>query len=100
MLEYFKTYILGTLSSHLDVFQMTQRKFEEDKVLVIFFPRCRKKHLTKECLLNAIDLSVVYDKDHPTNSCPLLLGLKEVHQSANKEFKPTYFMGQQKPWPN
>jgi len=54
LLENFKTDILGTLTTQLDIMQAKQKQAEVEKNLAIFCPRCRKKHNHKECPLDAV----------------------------------------------
>jgi hypothetical protein len=54
LLENFKTNILSTISNQLDTLKL-KKKQEEEIVLAIFYPRCRKKHGEKECPLNVIE---------------------------------------------
>ena len=44
LLENFKTDILGTLTTQLDIVQAKQKQMEAEQNLAIFFPRCRRKH--------------------------------------------------------
>jgi hypothetical protein len=44
LLENFKTDILGNLSSKLDTLNIKRKQEEENAILSIFCPRCRKKH--------------------------------------------------------
>jgi len=44
VLEYFKTYILSSLSSQLDTLQMKRNKEETKQAVAITFPKCRRKH--------------------------------------------------------
>jgi len=54
LLENFKTDILGTLTTQLDVMQAKQKKMEAKHNLAIFCPQCRKKHSHKECPLDVV----------------------------------------------
>ena len=56
LLENFKTDILGAMGSQLYVLQVKKRKDEEQEEMSIFFPRCRNKHLQRECQLNNISV--------------------------------------------
>jgi hypothetical protein len=44
LLENFKTDILSTLTTQLDVLQAKQKKTEAKQMLAIFFHRSRRKH--------------------------------------------------------
>ena len=54
LLEDFKIYILGTLTTQLDIMQAKQKQVEAKQNLVIFFPRCKKRHSHKECSLDMV----------------------------------------------
>ena len=43
LLEDFKTNILGTLKTQLNIMQAKQKQEEVEQNLVIFYPKCRKK---------------------------------------------------------
>jgi hypothetical protein len=53
LLDNFKTNILSTISNQLNTLKL-KKKQEEEIVLEIFCPRCRKKNGEKECPLNVI----------------------------------------------
>jgi hypothetical protein len=76
LLENFKTDILSTLTTQLDVLQAKQKQAEEEQTLAIFFHRCRKKHGPRECLLDVVQVCAICAKDHTTDQCPSLPGLK------------------------
>jgi hypothetical protein len=44
LLENFKTDILGTIGSQLDTLKIKRKREEENPVLSIFCPKCRKRH--------------------------------------------------------
>ena len=54
LLENFKTDILGTLTTQIDVLQAKQKQAIAEQNLAIFFPRCRKKHRQRECPLDMV----------------------------------------------
>jgi hypothetical protein len=85
LLENFKTYILSTLTTQLDVLQAKQKKVEAEKTLAIFHHRCRKKHGPRECPLDIVWVSAICAKDHDTEDFPSLLGLKVVFKEAEEE---------------
>ena len=85
LLENFKTDILGTLTTQLDILQAKQKQMEAEQNLAIFCPKCRKKHSHKECPLDAVQTCAICTKDHLTESCPSLPGLKAVYKEAEEE---------------
>eukprot|EP00253_Pinus_taeda_P006506 PITA_06506 len=83
LFENFKTDILGTLTTQLDVLQAKQNQMEAEQNLALFCPRCRKKHSHKECPLDTVQTCAIYTRDHSTESCPSLLGLKAQNPQSN-----------------
>ena len=66
--------------------------------MVIFIPKCRKKHPQRECPLNSVEKCTICELNHATSSCPSLPGLKVVFQRTGEEMETLYFMGPKKPW--
>eukprot|EP00253_Pinus_taeda_P021239 PITA_21239 len=58
----------------------------------------RRKHSHKECPLDAVQTCAICTKDHLTESCPSLPGLKAVYKEAEEEPEPTYFVNQRRQW--
>eukprot|EP00253_Pinus_taeda_P031302 PITA_31302 len=98
LLENFKTDILGTLTTQLDIVQARQKQAEAEQNLAIFCPRCRKKHSHKECPLDIVQTCAICTKDHLTESCPSLPGLKAVYKEAEEEPESAYFINQRHQW--
>jgi len=98
LLESFKTDILGTLTTQLDIVQAKQKQVEAEQNLAIFCPRCRRKHSHKECPLDAVQTCAICTKDHLTESCPSLPGLKAVYKEAEEEPESAYFINQRRQW--
>ena len=82
LLENFKTNILSTLTTQLDVLQTKQKKVEAEQTLAIFFHRCRKKHGPRECPLDIVQVCTICTKDHDIDEFPSLPGLKVVFKEA------------------
>ena len=85
LLEYFKTDILGTLTTQLEIMQAKQKQVGVEQNVAIFCPRCRKKHSQKECPLDTVKICDVFMKEHATESCPSHLGLKAVYKEVEEE---------------
>ena len=67
LLDIFKTYIMGTLTSQFDSLKTKNRQEEQDHAsLHIFCPKCRKRHPLKECPLNKFYICVVCIEKNPT----------------------------------
>eukprot|EP00253_Pinus_taeda_P005000 PITA_05000 len=98
LFENFKTNILGTLTTQLDVLQAKQKQMEAEQNLVIFCPRCRKKHSHKECPLDTVQTCAICIRDHSTESCPSLPGLKAVYKEAEEEPEVVYLLNQCRQW--
>ena len=78
--------------------QAKQKQAEAEQNLAIFCPRCRKKHRHKECPLDTVQTCAICTKDHPTESCPSLPGLKAVYKEAEEESESAYFLNQRRQW--
>ena len=90
LLENFKTDLLSTISSHLDTLKARRIQEEENAVMSIFCPRCRKKHPMRECPLNNISICVICTENHTTESCPSLPGLQAIYKGSNEPGDTTY----------
>jgi hypothetical protein len=98
LLENFKTDILGTLTTQLDVLQVKQKQAEEEHLLAIFFPRCRRKHGSRECPLDVVQNYAIFAQKHATEQCPSILGLKFIFKEEKEEIKLVYLMAQCHQW--
>ena len=54
LLENFKIDILSTIGSQLDIVKIKKKPEEENATMSIFFPRCKRKHSSRECPLDNI----------------------------------------------
>jgi hypothetical protein len=84
LLENLKKYILSTLGSQLDTLKIKKKHEEENAAMSIFFPRCRRKHSSRECPLDNISVCGFYTEDHSTENCPSLLGLLAIYNRPTK----------------
>ena len=96
LLENFKTYILGTISSQID--SMNIKKKFEDEALTIFCSRCKKRLPLKNCPLNIVSLCSLCTKNHETDNCPSLLGLQAIYKGENEPTGQALQGAQKKPW--
>ena len=74
LLDNFKTYILSTIGSHLDTLNIKKKQEEENEAMSIFFPRCRRKHSSRECPLDNISVCGFCTEDHSLRNvhpCPV-----------------------------
>jgi hypothetical protein len=74
LLENFKMDILSTIGSQLDTLNIKKKQEEEKATMNIFFPRCRRKHSSRECPLDNISVFVLCTQDHSTKRFPSLPG--------------------------
>jgi len=98
LLENLKTDILGTLTTQLDIMQAKQKQTEVEQNLEIFCPRSRKKHSHKECPLDAVPVCAIRTKDHSTERCPSLPGLKAVYKEVEEEPDSVCLLNQRCQW--
>ena len=82
MVEDFKSEMLQTLSLQLDTMNIKRKQEEAKRALVIFCPRCTRRHPRDEFPLNCIKICSVCEENHSTDKCPSLTGLKAVHQGV------------------
>lgn len=94
LLEDFKTGILGALTTQFDIMQAKQKQAEAEQKLVIFCPRCRKKHSHKECPPDMVQTCAICTKDHAIESCPSLPGLKAVYKEDEEDTELVYLLNQ------
>jgi hypothetical protein len=86
----------------LNVLQTKQKKIEAEKTLAIFCHRCRRKHGPRDCPLDVVWVCTIYTKDHDTEQCPSLPGLKFIFIEVEELTEPLYMMAlhcQWKTWP-
>ena len=84
--------ILGTLTMQLDIMQAKQNQAKGEQNMVIFSPRCKKKHSHKECPLDMVQTCAICTKDHVTENFPALPVLKAVYKEAKEETKLVYLI--------
>ena len=79
LLEYFKTDLLSTLGTQVEVSKTNKRQEQQDQqdqALSIFCPKCRKKHPLKECPLNTVEICGLCTSNHKNDDCPRLKELQ------------------------
>ena len=79
-LDNFKSDILSSLASQLDILQTRQKKEDIEKAMAIVCPKCRKKHPLKECPLNSVEICALCEQRHATKGVSSLYGLKAVYE--------------------
>jgi hypothetical protein len=98
LLEDFKTEMLSSFASQMDTLQIKKKQAEVEAALSIFCPQCRDKHPKRECPLDRKTICTICDKDHDTQNCPSLPGIKAALQPTNEEAEAVYLMTQRRQW--
>jgi hypothetical protein len=97
-LEDFKTEMLSSFASQMDTLQIKKKQAEVEAALSIFCPQCRDKHPKRECPLDRKTICTICDKDHDTQNCPSLPGIKAALQPTDEEAEAVYLMTQRRQW--
>jgi hypothetical protein len=95
LLENFKTDILGTIGSQLDTLKIKRKQEEENPVLSIFCPKCRKRHPLRECPLDNVPVCAICTENHKTEDCPSLPGLQAIFKGGEAPGTPS---APKRPW--
>jgi hypothetical protein len=95
LLDNFKTDLLGTIGSQLDTLKIKRKQEEENPVLSIFCPKCRKRHPLRECPLDNISVCAICTENHKTEDCPSLPGLQAIFKGGEA---PGTSSAPKKPW--
>lgn len=95
LLENFKTYLLSTLGTQVDVLKENKKQQQEEQTMSIFFPKCRKKHLLRECHLDNIHVCGHCKENHVTDNCPTL---KELQEGQLEETQGFYYVAPRRAW--
>jgi hypothetical protein len=98
LLEDFKTDMLSSFASQMDTLQIKKKQAEAEVALSIFCPQCRDKHPKRECPLDKKPICTICDKDHDTQNCPSLPGIKAALQPTDEEAEAVYLMTQRRQW--
>eukprot|EP00253_Pinus_taeda_P033242 PITA_33242 len=69
LLEEFKTDLFSTLGTQIDTLKAKKRQEEEDQMMAIFCPKCRKKHALKDCPLENIQVCAFCTENHDIFHC-------------------------------
>ena len=71
-----KTDIFHSVSMKMDTLQIKEKQEELENTLVVYCPKCTKKHPRNEFHLYLIDVCGICEENHPIDKCPSLLGFK------------------------
>ncbi len=66
--------------------------------MVIFCPKCRKKHALKDFPLENIQVCAFCIEHHDMFNCPKVKVLQNYNMVANAEMENVYYMGTKRPW--
>ena len=81
----------------LDTLLIRRKQEGAKSALVIFYPRCTRKHPRNECPMHSLEVCFICEEYHPTNQCPSLPGIKAAYQRAKGATEPLYYMNQIRP---
>ena len=81
-IEDFKSDMRQFLAMQLDTLRIQKKQEEAKRALVIFCPRCLKKHPRNECPMHSLEVCFVCEEYHPTDQCPSLPRIKAAYQRA------------------
>ena len=95
LLENFKTNILITIGSQLDTIKPKKKQEEENEVMRIYCPRCKRKNSSRKCPLDNISVCGFCTKDHSTEKCPSFPSLLAIYRSGDPR-ESSY--APRKPW--
>jgi hypothetical protein len=98
LLEEFKTEMLSSFASQIDTLQVKKKQAEAEAALAIFCSKCREKHPRRECPLDKVPICTICDKDHETQQCPSLPGIKAALQPTEEEAEAVYLLTQRRQW--
>lgn len=99
LLEEFKTDLLNTFGTQIATLKAKKIKEEEDQLMAIFCPKCRKKHALKDCPLENIQVCAFCTENHDIFHCSKVKILQNCNvKAANTDMENVYFMGAKRPW--
>jgi hypothetical protein len=68
--------VLHSFLIQMDNFHIKKRHEESKNALVVYCPKCTKKHPRNECPLDLIDVCGICEENHQTKKCTYFLGFK------------------------
>jgi hypothetical protein len=98
MFESFKTDIMSTFGTQLDMLKAKQKREEQEKIFSIWCPSCRKKHGKGECPLNKVQVCGLCTDNHATDDCPRLKELQATHIEEGQGMESLYYLAPRRPW--
>jgi len=76
--------------------QVQKKQAEAEVAFAIFRPKCRDKHPLRECPLDKVPICTICEKDHETQQCPSLPGIKAALQPTEEEAEVVYLLTQRR----
>jgi len=67
----------------LDTLKIKKKQEEENEAMSIFFPRCRRKHSSRECPLDNISVCGFCMEGHSIDKCPSLPSFLSIYKSGD-----------------
>jgi hypothetical protein len=98
LFENFKTDIMNTFGSQIDTLKDKKKQEEQDQVLSIFCPKCRKKHALRDCPLDKIQVCGLCTDNHATDDCLKLKEFQATHIEEGQGMEYLYYLAPRKPW--
>jgi hypothetical protein len=98
LLEGFKNEMLSSFASQIDTLQIQKKQAKVEATLSIFCSKCRDKHPRREFPLDKNPICTICDKDHETQQCPSLRGIKVALQPTDEEVEAVYLLTQRRKW--
>jgi hypothetical protein len=90
--------MLSSFASKIDTLQIQKKQAETEVALSIFCSKCKDKHPRRECPLDKKPICTICDKDHETQQCPSLPGIKVALQPTDEEAEAVYLLTQRRQW--
>eukprot|EP00253_Pinus_taeda_P015881 PITA_15881 len=78
--------------------RVKKKQAEAKATLAVFCPKCRDKHPLRECPMDKIPICTICEKDHETQQCPSLPGIKAALQPTEEEAEAVYLLTQRRQW--
>ena len=91
--------MLSSFASQIDTLQSKKKQAKAKAGLAIFCNyKCREKHPLRECPVDKVTICTICERDHETQQCPSLPGIKAALQPTEKEAKAVYLLTQRRQW--
>lgn len=84
--------MLISFDSQIDALQVKKKQAEAEAALAILCSKCRERHPLRDCPLDKVPICTICEKDHETQQCPSLPGIKAALQSTKEGVEAMYLM--------